>query len=301
MRVVLTAALAGAVWPWWPLQATVPGTHDDGAAAPRAPKVAVEVGQPRGSDAGGVEPLLSLALRAPEEAWLRAAAMEESTARGSTLKFIAALWVARDPSGAMSAFEAMDGDLPSGWMFEMLARGMVVDEEAAADWALSTTGGRCPLLITGAIDWLLKHADNREPAIALAERVFQRWAQEEPADAWEAAATSRLAGERDSLRGVAEIWFEVDLRAALDAAVSNNLWQNRWVPDLVAQWAAAAPHATTEWALALTPGPDDPSIDDVSRFADRASLLAPALAALSVAAPAEAFAWSNLTRKSWRR
>ena len=288
---VLAAALAGAVWLWWPLQPTVLGTHDDGAAASRASKVAVAVAQPRGPDAGGVEPLPSLARRAPAEAWLRAAAMEESAARGSTLKVIAALWVARDPSGAMSAFEAMDGDLfPAGWMFEMLARGMIVDEEAAADWALSTTGGRRPLLISGAIDWLLKHADNREPAIALAERVFRRWAQEEPADAWEAVAESRLAGESDSLRRVAEAWFEVDPRTALDAAVSDNLWRHRWVPDLVAQWAEAAPRAATEWALALTPGPYDPSIDEVSRFGDRAKLLAPALAALSVAAPDEAFA-----------
>ena len=191
----------------------------------------------------------------------------------------------------MSAFEAMAGDLfPADWMFEMLARGLVVDEQAAADWALATTGGRRPLLIAGAIDWLLKHADNREPAIALAERVFRRWAQDEPADAWEAAATSRLAGESDSLRRVAEAWFEVDPRTALDAAVSDNLWRHRWVPDLVAQWAEAAPRAATEWALALTPGPYDPSIDEATRFADRAKLLAPALAALSVAAPDEAFA-----------
>ncbi len=289
MRVVLTAALAGAVWLWWPLEATVPGTDDDGAAASGASKVAVA--QPGRLDASGVEPLLTLARRAPEEAWLRAAAMEESAARRPTLKIIATLWVARDPSGAMSAFEAMDRDLfPADWMFEMLARGLVVDEQAAADWALATTGGRRPLLIPGAIDWLLKHADNREPAIALAGRVFRRWAQDEPADAWEAAATSRLAGERDSLRRVAEAWFEVDPRAALDAAVSDNLWQNRWVPDLVAQWAEAAPRAATEWALALTPGPYDPSIDEVSRFGDRAKLLAPALAALSVAAPDEAFA-----------
>ena len=289
MRVVLTAALAGVVWLGWPLEATVPGTDDDGAAASGASKVAVA--QPGRLDASGVEPLLTLARRAPEEAWLRAAAMEESTARRPTLKIIATLWVARDPSGAMSAFEAMAGDLfPADWMFEMLARGLVVDEQAAADWALSTTGGRRPLLIPGAIDWLLKHADNREPAIALAGRVFRRWAQDEPADAWEAAATSDLAGESDSLRRVAKAWFEVDPRAALDAAVSDNLWRHRWVPDLVAQWAEAAPRAATEWALALTPGPYEPSIDEVSRFGDRAKLLAPALAALSVAAPDEAFA-----------
>ena len=158
MRVALTAALAGVVWLWWPLQVMVSGTHATVAAA----SVAVGVAQPRRPDAGRVEPLLSLARRAPEEAWLRAAAMEESTVRGSTLKIIAAMWVAQDPSGAMSAFEAMDGDLfPARWLFEMLARGMVVDEEAVADWALSTTGGRRRLLIAGAIDWLLKHADNR--------------------------------------------------------------------------------------------------------------------------------------------
>ena len=95
MRVVLTAALAAAVWLWWPLEATVPGTDDDGAAASRASKVAVGVAQPRRPDVSSVEPLLTLARRAPEEAWLRAAAMEESTVRRFTLKIIATPWVAR--------------------------------------------------------------------------------------------------------------------------------------------------------------------------------------------------------------
>ena len=264
MRVVLTAPLAGVVWLWWPLQATVSGTHATVAAA----SVAVGVAQPRRPDAGRVEPLLSLARRAPEEAWLRAATSEDSTGRESRLSLIAALWLERDPNGAMSAFEAVDEELvPTSWMFEMLARWLVGDEEAAADWALSATGGRRPMLITGAIDWLLKrvkHGCPRTSVLALADRTFRRWGQEEPADAWEAAATSHLARKRHLVRGVAEVWFEVDQRAVLDAAVSDNLWQYGWVPDLVAQWAEAAPRAATEWALAL--------------------------ASLSVAAPDEAFA-----------
>ena len=229
MRVALTAALAGVVWLWWPLQVMVSGTHATVAAA----SVAIGVAQPRRPDAGRVEPLLSLARRAPEEAWLRAAAMEESTVRGSRLRLIAALWLELDPNGAMSAFEAVDEELvPTSWMFEMLARWLVADEEAAADWALSATGGRRPMLITGVIDWLLKrvkHGCPRTSVLALADRTFRRWAQEEPADAWEAAAMSHLARKRDLVRGVAEVWFEVDQRAALDAAVSDNLWQYGWV------------------------------------------------------------------------
>lgn len=288
---VLTAALAAGVWLWWPIQAAVPGTLDDGTAMSREPKVLVEVARPRRSDAGGAQALLSLARRAPEQAWLRAAAMEESAERDSMLKLISTFWIARDPHAAMSAFETMDEE--PGWMFEMLARWMVADEEAAVSWALSPSAGRRPSLIGGAIEWLLKHADNRESALALAERVFQRWARDDPAAAWEAVATSRRTGYRDWLRGVAEVWFAVDPRAALDAAVSDNLWEHLWIPDFVGKWAAVAPREATEWALALTPGPHDPSLDEVSRFAPWAKLLALALASLSVEAPDEAFAVSQ--------
>ncbi len=285
---VSTASLVVVAWLLWPPQQTVSDFEDDGPAVSGELKVAVELAQSGDVTSDIAASLLKLALRSPEKAWLRATALEQP-GRESILRLVAKMWIARDPNAAMNAFETMEEGLVSaGWMFEMLARWMVMDEEGAANWALSRAAGRSRSLIVGAINWLLTHADNRDPAFALAERVFQRWAQEEPVAAWEAAA-KRLAGRSDSLRVVAEVWFEADPQAALDAAVSPNLWEHRWVPDLVGEWAEVAPREATEWALALTPGPYDPSIDEVTRFGFRARLLAPALAALSVEAPVEAF------------
>ena len=188
----------------------------------------------------------------------------------------------------------------------MLARWMATDEDAAMQWALSSTvGGQPSQLIGGAIDWLFEHSEPREAVLALAKHVFRDWAQEEPAEAWQTAAASRLAGEPSSLNEVAEIWFKVNPKAAVNAAVSSDAWQflrESWVVDLAAKWAVLAPHEATKWALALPPDPQDPGIDEAYRFAGRAKLLAPALAALSVSAPDDAFviaqSFSEVERES---
>lgn len=186
---------------------------------------------------------------------------------------------------SVNAFEAMDEErLPAQWMFELLARWMAVDEEAAADWALSTAGDRPQRLMAGAIDWLLDNSKPREAALAAAERMLRRWARREPAAAWSVACTDGLVGGEALQRSVAQVWLESDPQTAMEAAMTDAVWQVlrvSWVADLAADWARAAPREVADWVLALPPS------------SGGKLLLAAAHAPLSVEAPGEALAFAR--------
>ena len=280
LGLVLTATVAGGVWLWQSLRETELETQHDQPAA-TVPTFVIKTAQPPQPEAGE-HPLVRLARRSPAEAWRAAVALQPSRFRKSLLIFIAALWVERDPKGAMDTFEGMDEEhMPAEWMFELLARWMAADEQVATDWALVTAGDRPRLLVGGAIDWILENAEPREGALGSAERILRRWAVRTPTEAWDFAATDGLAEQDRLLKAVAHVWFEADPRAALDAAVSHGRWQvlrESWVADLAAGWARAAPYAAADWLRTLTAS------------TRHRALLAAVHAPLSVAAPHEAFA-----------
>ena len=280
---MLTAAIASGVWLWQSSRGTGLETKRDQPAATVPPPV-IETAQPPQPEAGE-HPLVRLARRSPAEAWRAATALPQSRFRKSLRRFIAALWVERDPKGAMDTFEGMDEErVPAGWMFELLARWMAVDEEAAADWALATPAGRPQRLMAGAIDWMLDHSKPREATVAAAERMLRRWARREPEAAWSVASADGLASARTLLRSVAEVWIESDPYTALEAAIAHSqglVADRAWVADLAAEWARAAPREVADWVLALPPP---------SRWK---LLLAAVHAPLSVEAPEEALTFAR--------
>ena len=283
MGLVLTAAIASGGWLWQSSRGTGLETKRDPSAA-TVPRPVIEAAQPPQPGAGE-HPLVRLARRSPAEAWRAATALPQSRLRKSLRRFIAALWVERDPEGAMDTFEDMDEErMPAKWMFELLARWMAVDEEAAADWALATPAGRPQRLMAGAIDWMLDHGEPREATVAAAERMLRRWARREPEAAWSVASADGLVGGRTLQRSVAQVWLESAPRAALDAVIADSEWQilrKPWVADLAADWARTAPREVADWMLTLPPS---------SRGK---LLLAAAHAPLSVEAPEEALAFAR--------
>ena len=274
--------MAGAVW-LWSRQSTAPATHDDGTPVKRPPPIVVEAVAPPRQDGDGEHPLARLARRSPQEAWRAAMALPESPRRERLRRLVATRWVERAPGEALDAFEALDeARMPTGWMYEMLARWMAVDDESASDWAYNTGGARPRVLMTGAIDWLLDHGEPREAALASAARMLRRWARRDPAAAWEVASADGLVAQgKVLLRGVAEVWLADDPRSAMDAAVAHGAWQvmrSSWVAELAGEWARATPREAGDWAHALPRSSRD----------DR--LLAAIHAPLSVVAPDEAHA-----------
>ena len=222
-----------------------------------------------------------LARRSPQEAWRAAMALPESPRRERLRRLVATRWVERAPGEALDAFEALDeARMSTGWMFEMLARWMAVDDESASDWAYNTGGARPRVLMTGSIDWLLDHGEPHEAALASAARMLRRWARRDPAAAWEVASADGFVGQRKVLlRGVAEAWLADDPRSAMDAAVAHRAWRimrRPWVAELAGEWAWAAPREAANWAISLPRSSRD----------DR--LLAAIHAPLSVVAPEEA-------------
>ena len=264
-------------------QSTALPTPDNGTPDERSSLVVEAVAPPR-LDAAGEHPVVRLARRSPQEAWRAALALPESPWRERLLRFVAVRWVGQAPSEALGAFEAMDeARLPVKWTFEMLARWMAVDEDSASDWAVATAAGRSRVLMAGAIDWLLDHAQPTDVALASAERMLRRWARRDPAAAWDAASTDGLVGQRRVLlRGVAEVWLARDPRRALDAAMGHRAWQvmrSEWIVDVVAEWARAAPREAADWVLT------------VSQSSRDGRLLAAIHAPLSVTALDEALAF----------
>ena len=269
-------------------QSTALRTPDNGTPGERAPLVLVEAVAPLRLDADGEHAVARLARRSSQEAWRAALALPESPWRERLLRFVAARWLGLAPSEALGAFEAMDeARLPAKWTFEMLARWMAVDEEAASDWAAATTGGRARVLMAGAINWLLDHAQPREAVLASVERMLRRWARSVPAAAWDVASADGLVGlvgqREDLLRAVVEVWLARDPRSALDAATALRAWQvlHSWIADVAAEWARAAPREAADWVLT------------VSQSSRDVRLLAAIHAPLSVVAPDEALAFAG--------
>lgn len=249
----LIVTVGGAVWLWQPWQSSALATSQ-GADVDPAPRALVEAVQPPRQDADSEHALVQLALRAPQEAWEAAIALPESPWSEHLRRFVAALWVEQEPRRALTAFEAMDeARMPTNWMFEMLARWMTVDEEAAAEWALATGAGRPRVLMAGAIDWLLDHGEPRDATLAAAERLLRRWAQRTPDAAWEVASTKWLSERSVLLHAVAEVWFERDPHTTLSATLSSEIrvMSHPWVADLAARWVRTAPRQAAKWALAL--------------------------------------------------
>ena len=279
--VALTVAVLGGFWLWRVPEAAVDTPQGLASAADMRGMEAA----PPPADVGDEHPLERLARRSPAEAWRAATELEQSPSRKRLLKVIATLWVEKDPHGAMDAFEAMDeAQMPTPWMFEMLGRWMAVNERAPTQWALATAGSRPRLLIGGAIEWLLENAKTRAAALARAQEVLRRSARRAPTDAWAIASAQGLAKEPELARAVAEVWFEDDPRAALDAVLSLGRWKygvEPWIADLAAEWARAEPRTAAEWVLGLPALPED------------GALLAAVHATLSVTAADEAFAFAG--------
>ena len=273
-------AITGALW-LWSRQSATPATPNNGAPAERPPSILVDAVAPLRQAADSEHPVVHLARRSPQEAWQAAMALPESRSRERLLRFVAVRWVELAPSEALSAFEAMDEtQMPTKWMFEMLARWMAVDDESALDWAVATAAGRPRVLMVGAIDWLLGHGKPREAALGGAERMLRRWARRDPAAAWDVASADRLVGHTDVLlHGVAEAWLAHDPHGALDAAVADSEWEimrGQWIVDIAAKWARAAPREAADWVIGLPQSSRD------------GRLLAAIHAPLSVVAPDEA-------------
>ena len=246
-------------------------------SAAQAPKVEVASRATRGLAA---HPLAKLARRAPKSAWRQALALEQSPQRAPVLRAIAGLWMAQDPASAMAAFEAADDDLIStGWIAEKLAVWMTKDEAASAQWAWSLTPWRRADLFAGALDHLLNYGKPASAVVALGERLLRRWAEDDPAAAWEVASGDRRRSYW--ARVVAQAWAERDPRAALGAATRMDIWLHSsykpWILEIMAKWAEADARSATEWALRAAPSEGRP-------------LAAVAHASLSVASPEEAAA-----------
>lgn len=280
----LTVAVLGGIWLWHAAQETAGETPQGLASSAEAPPPGVEAAPPA-ADTADEHPLERLARQSPAEAWRAATELEQSPSRKRLLKVIATLWVEKDPQGALDAFEAMDdAQMPTFWMFEMLGRWMALDERAPTQWALATAGSRPRLLIGGAIEWLLENGKTRTAALARAQEVLRRSVRRAPTDAWAIASAQGLAKEPELARAVAEVWFEDDPRAALDAVLSLGRWKygvEPWIADLAAEWARAEPRMAAEWVLGLPALPED------------GALLAAVHATLSVTAADEAFAFAG--------